>query len=269
MIEVIDYYNQVIADWIKAYYADGAFLLLAIAAFIYLYVNCKELRYKFLLPVFLMLFIAVNPVLYTYIFRRIIYWRLLWMLPTAILIAATVVVLLKRCNKLWMKWGLLLITTAFIVLQGEYVFAYGVFAPRSNWEKLSQETIDVCDIMLELDETPRAVVHSDIISEIRQYSPMVELMYGREVDGRYLRDASMVGLLVNRALNQQIPDYDHALWRTLTEGYSFFVTQTAYPISDDLLSKYGYQELCRTRGHIVYYNAMANYFDMVNKGVIK
>lgn len=255
MIEVIEYYNQVISDWIKAYYADGTFLLLAIAAFIYLYVSCKELRYKFLLPVFLMLFITVNPVLYTYIFRRIIYWRLLWMLPTAILIAATVVVLLKRCNKLWMKWGLLLVTIAFIILQGEYIFTYGVFTPRSNWEKLSQETIDVCDIMLELDESPRVIVPVGLSTEIRQYAPEVKLMYGRETTGVYLRTPDWDMYAVYEALNKESIDYYYVLKNAAHWGFNFVVVNTNNPIEEIWLLEYGYSEVNRTAEYIIYYNS--------------
>lgn len=250
MIEVIEYYNQVISDWIKAYYADGAFFLLAIAAFIYLYVSCKELRYKFLLPVFLMLFITVNPVLYTYIFRRIIYWRLLWMLPTVVLIATAVVVLLKQLSNVWMKWGLLLVTTAFIVLQGEYIFEYGVFTPRSNWEKLSQETIDVCDIMLELDESPRAVVPIGLSTEMRQYKPEISMLYGRNADW-YIRNIEMDQFCVSEAARSDPPNYNYVLGMAVELEVNFVVVETK--IEQWVLDYFGYVQIGATPSYIIYY----------------
>ena len=251
MIEVIEYYNQVIADWIQAYYADGVFLLLAIVAFIYLYVSCKELRYKFLLPVFLMLFIAVNPILYTYIFRRIIYWRLLWMFPTAILVATAIVVLLKKMSKLWMKWGLLLFATAFIITQGEYMFSDDVFARRSNWEKLSQETIDVCDIILGLDESPRAIIHSDINTEVRQYAPKIELMYGRDSKW-YIRGIGQSEYDIYYQIEKEPLDCRYVLWRARQENVNFIVVEVSKEMQNSICNIFGYKEVARTLNHIVY-----------------
>lgn len=238
-----------------AYYADGTFLLLAIAAFVYLYVTCEDLRYKFLLPIFLMLIITVNPILYKFIFIKIVYWRLFWMLPTTVLIAAAVVMLLKRQTKVWMKWGILAVAAAFIISQGQYMFSYGVFFPRSNWEKLSQETIDVCDIMLELDESPRALVHSRIYNEVRQYNAEIELMYGRETEG-YIRENYEPESWVYWNLKQFDGNYEYSLMMSQQLGYNFFVVAIEVPIENEtLLKKYGYNEIGRTTNHIVYYNS--------------
>lgn len=254
MVTEIELMNQTIAEWIQDYYADGFFFLLAIGAFVYLYVTCKDLRYKFLLPIFLMIFIVVNPILYKYVFSRIIYWRLLWMLPNTILIAVAVVVFLKKQTKLWMKWGILAVAVAFIISQGQYMFSDGVFSPRSNWEKLSQETIDVCDIMLELDESPRALIHSRINNEVRQYNAEIELMYGRETEG-YIRENYEPESWVYWNLKQFNGNYEYALMMSQELGYNFFVVEIEVPIENEtLLKKYGYYETGRTTNHIVYYN---------------
>jgi len=249
MIGTIEYYNQLITDWFRAYYADGVFLLLAILAFVYLFVNCKELRYKILLPIFGILFLLVNPILYMYVFSRVIYWRLLWMLPSALLISAAVIALLKQLKKNWMKWGILAIATAFIISQGQYMFAYGVFFPRSNWEKLAQETIDVCDIMLEYDETPKALVHSPINTEVRQYAPEVELFYGREATG-YIRERTVEAAMLSFMMDCQ--SYADMLSMIKNMGGEFVVVQNFTEISEDILETYGFVEVRRTAGHIVY-----------------
>lgn len=251
MIEVIEYYNQVISEWARAYYANGFFLLLAIVAFIYLYVSCKELRYKFLLPIFIMLFITVNPILYTYVFRRIIYWRLFWMLPTAILIATAVIVFLKQIKAVWMKLGLLLVVTASIISQGQYMFSYGVFFQRSNWEKVSQETIDVCDIILKLDEKPKVVVNGAINTEMRQYAPQIILLYGRDTTG-YIRNPGETARAVYESYLSSPIDYENIFEQARNHGYNFVVTNIGEPVDEEILEKYEYQEVGRTSQYIIY-----------------
>lgn len=252
MIEVIEYYNQVISDWIRAYYADGTFLLLAIMAFIYLYVSCKELRYKFLLPLFVMLFITVNPILHMYIFRRIVYWRMLWMLPTTVLIGTAVVVLLKLINKICLKWALLLIFVAFVVSQGKYMFANGVFSPRNNWEKVSQETIDVCDIMLNLDDEIKAVVPTEeLLSEMRQYAPDISLIYGRNAVG-FIRYMEWYYKDLYTSINNA--EYEYVLLTAINNEVNVVVVPSDKEIEIGFLNKYKYEEVGRTARYIVYYN---------------
>lgn len=255
MVTAIENYNQIISDWIQAYYADGLFLLLAIGAFVYLYVTCKDLRYKFLLPIFVMVFIAVNPILYKYIFSRIIYWRLLWMLPNVILIAAAVVVFLKKQTKLWMKWGVFAVAAVVIMSQGQYMFSDGVFVPRSNWEKLSQETIDVCDIILEIDDTPRIIAPLELSTEIRQYAPEIFMLYGRNMTEVYIRgmtdDERDISFNALKATQQNC---NFVLLNTTRLKINFVVVDMSREIDSYWLQKYSYEEVARTNGHIIYYN---------------
>lgn len=255
MVTEIELINQTIAEWIQDYYADGFFFLLAIGAFVYLYVTCKDLRYKFLLPIFLMIFIAVNPILYKYIFSRIIYWRLLWMLPNAILIAAAVVVFLKKQTKVWVKWGLLAVAAAFIISQGQYMFSDGVFSPRSNWEKLSQETIDVCDIILEIDDTPRIIAPLELSTEIRQYAPEIYMLYGRNMTNVYIRGMTYEEQEVSfNALKIMPPHYGYVFYMISGLDINFAVVESYKEVPIEILQLYGYEEIARTNSHIIYYN---------------
>lgn len=251
MVTEIENFNQIISDWIQAYYADGLFLLLAIGAFVYLYVTCKDLRYKFLLPIFVMVFIAVNPILYKYIFSRIIYWRLLWMLPNVILIAAAVVVFLKKQTKVWMKWGVFAVAAVVIMSQGQYVFSYGVFFPRSNWEKVSQETIDVCDIMLERNSNPKVIVPVWLSTEIRQYAPEISMLYGRDVTGDHIRKATSEGFDVYHNLFVET-NYNYTFMKAVELEVDFVVDYIDSDVEEYILENYNYKEIYRGLEYIVY-----------------
>ena len=73
--------------WCETYYADGFFLTMTVASSFYLFVHEKESRKRLLYPVALLVFCVLNPILYYMMFHQIIYWRLFWVVPDAIIIA--------------------------------------------------------------------------------------------------------------------------------------------------------------------------------------
>lgn len=252
MVELIEQYNELILDWICKYYLNGIYLLLAIVAFVYLYLSCKELRYKFLLPIFVILLIVVNPILYMYVFRRIIYWRLFWLLPTTILIATAIVILLKQINRGLVRLGVLLIVV-FVISRGPCIFSEEVFGYIENWEKVSQETIDICDYLLSVDDTPRAIMPADVFSEVRQYAPEISMMYGRNAHG-YITDILGEYMEVYQQIELENPNYDTVLYWATHFKCNFVVIDQNKEIAMEYLEKYGYKELECVAGYIVYYN---------------
>lgn len=245
--------NKIIGQWIQEYYYDWEYLLVIAIAFVYLFIVCKGLRYRWLLPIVAILFIVVNPILYQYVFSKIVYWRLFWMLPSSLLIATAIVVFIKRQRLVWKKWLLLLATSGLIVTQGYSVFGYGNFESVQNWEKISQETIEVCDVMLEIDENPRAIVSQNLFSEIRQYAPKIELMYGRNAYG-YIREIEGNALDIHHHMLADERDYAYILSRAIDCKYNFVVVEKDKEIQGEKLSNYEYKECGRSENYIVYYN---------------
>lgn len=252
-IELIESANTAIHLYFCDYYGDRVFFIITAIAFVYLFVTCEELRYKFLLPIALMLVVIMNPILYHFVLSKVIYWRVFWMIPNVAIMAAAIIVLLNRQKRIWLKWCMLALVTVFVFCCGDNVFQNQVFTERQNWEKLYQDTIDVCDIMLEIDDTPRALVHSGIFTEIRQYAPEIELMYGRDAHF-YIKTIQNPAYAVYCALSQEPKMYDYALEIAKTYGYNFIVIEASAPIAEELLVQFGYKEVEITREHIIYYN---------------
>ena len=55
------------------YYGDRVFFVVTVICFAYLFVFCKELRFKFLLPIVVILLVIVNPIAYYYVFSKILF----------------------------------------------------------------------------------------------------------------------------------------------------------------------------------------------------
>ncbi len=252
------YYAQEIIEWLQKYYKNdgGIFLLFAIVAFAYLFITQKNLRYKFLLPIAGMMLIVLNPILYKNFFIEMSYWRLFWVFPGTLLIVTAVIILMKSVKKPWLKYGILGIAVVIILFRGSNVFEKGGFSPRKNWEGLSEETLAVSDILLSIDESPRAIVHSDINTEIRQYAPEIALMYGRDAANHglhFIRDPEPTALSVYLALEKNPTDFEYVLQVAVEEGYNFIVVKSDAPIDAAVLSQYGFSEVGRTENHIIYY----------------
>ena len=158
IMEIVEGSNIIIQSAFNDYYGDKIFFVATVVCFVYLFVTCKELRYKFLLPIALILFVIINPIVYHYILSRVVYRRIFWMIPNAAIMGAAFVFFLKRQKKVWLKWCVLALITLFIFRYGNNVFQSEVFTRVQNWEKLNEATIFVCDLMKEIDDEPRAIV---------------------------------------------------------------------------------------------------------------
>lgn len=235
------------------YYGSGSILLFSILSYLYLFFRYKHLRGKILIPVALIFIVICNPILYKYIFSKIVYKRLFWMLPNTVLIATAITLFIKNCNAMWDKIFVAIIATICIMHEGTSVFEYNAFSERQNWEKIWAGTIEICDTMLELDSTPNAIVPATIFSEVRQYAPEVSMMYGRNAHW-YITYIDETPLSVFRETENEVPNYEYVLSTALSLNYNFVVVVEHKAIGAEILEKYGYQEVGRSYGLIVYYN---------------
>lgn len=251
----LEEYNYIINEWIRAYYGQAIFFMAIIVAFVYLFMVCKDLRYKFLLPIALMFIIALNPILYKYIFSRFAYWRLYWMLPSGVFIAGAITVFLKRQTKVWTKWATLIVFVAVIVTQGVPMFEYPVFIPRSNWEKVSQETIDLCDLMMSLEEEPRVIVPIELSTEVRQYAPEIYMVYGRDARGNYIRYMDTEVAAIAHHTNSNPPNYPYVFINAIWYDVNFIVVRVGRDVEQHVLDYCDFTEIYRSAEHIVYYRS--------------
>ncbi len=243
-----------ICYWVEQYYQSGFFLILTAVAWCYLFAAWKELRGKLLVLIVLILLVAINPVLYGLIYYRIIYWRLFWMLPSGLLVGLAVVRLLGQAEKqkaAWLKWVMLAAVSISIIMGGRNMFTHGGFIERENWEKVSKETKDVCDIILAIDESPRIVAPAGINSEVRQYAPEIEMLYGRNAEG-YIGLMDWNTLTVRNELQKEAIDYTILEAVLLNYEIGFIVTERELAVEE--MTNCSYVEIGRTEQSIIYYN---------------
>ncbi len=239
--------------WFSLYYADGAFLIMAMIACLYLFVRCKDIRVKLLCPVIMIVFCVVNPILHKFVYSGIIYWRLFWMIPDAIIIALAITIFIRNCNKNWGKMLLLAIMIILIVVNGTNAFLYGGFVKTENWEKLPQPTLAVCDMILEVDDDPKGIFPRGLYSNVRQYAPQIEMMYGRNAEN-FIGWCGMECMLTYWRMEKDVPDYDFIFRQADIASCDFVVIEEAKAAAAEIPGQYQYAEIGRTQGYVIYYN---------------
>ncbi len=244
-----------IISWYQQYYADGFFLIITMVSYIYLFVYEKKVRKNFLYPVAALAFCILNPILYRIVFKHIIYWRLFWLIPETVIIAYALTRLVKECS--WRFEKIAILTFAFLILlvKGTNVYSKGNFDVIQNFEKVSTPVKNVCDAMLEWEETPKCILPSTLFCEARQYSGNIQMAYGRNVQGFILGPVNDRQAAIYREMEAENPDYGYMLSCASGIEYNFVVTYEQKMIPEEILKQYGLREVGNVSGYRIYYRS--------------
>lgn len=141
----------------------------------------KSKRILFVYVPLILLLLFFNPlfikVLYGFIGTEI-YYRILWLMPMSIVIAYTIV---KLCMTLVGKkrYGVLLGATAMIILSGSCIYQSPFFSRAENPEHVPVAVAQICDRIQVEGREIMAAFPGELISYVRQYSPLICMPYGR------------------------------------------------------------------------------------------
>lgn len=246
------FYNEML-NMISQYYGESVVLLLGIISGVYLLVDDRHGRIRFLYPVIMIAACVYNPILYDRLFRDNIYWRMMWLLPTGILIAWASVRLLQRKNPGFVKVIVLAVILSVIFLKGFYIYKNDVFSENTNVAKISASAKAVANVMLARSSHPTCIVPEGLFIELRQYSGDIEMMFGRNVMG-YINEPDPVCNRVAKELMSPVPDYAFIFGVANLRKYEYVVTYGGRPVLREILSEYGYTKLKSVKGYVIYRN---------------
>ena len=238
--------------WLHNYYGSGAYFLLAVASYAYLFAFSKDQRKKLILPVCFLLFFILNPVLYKYVYRSTRYWRWFWLIPNVYVIAAAAVDLVKRLDGKLRKAAVCLAMATCIVFYGTNPFYTISYFHRQNLYGLEQETVEICDMMLERKESPMCLCPLPLNNRIRQYSGDIMQYVGRDGDGFIVESQTELQTQIYHEMLEEEPDYALILETADSFGCDFVIAKGAAPIGEKELEQYGYALLAETEHYIVY-----------------
>lgn len=237
---------------IKKYYPDRVYLLVFLCAFLYIFITNKKMRKKLMLPMIVIAIIVVNPVLYKFVFHKLIYWRFFWIFSDILIISYAITDLIRKTDKAWLKLLISGFCAGIIIASGVNVFTSGALVKTQNKEHLDSHTVAVCDAMLAINDYPKCVVPLELTWEARQYSGNIQMMYGRNADG-FINRVDPAGDLVQESINEGV-GFDYVFTMAATHGYPFVVTLAWKQPEADIAQAYNYEKCFEDEMYALYYN---------------
>lgn len=176
-------WNEIVIFYEK-YVGTGMLAILFFAAVIYLFITEKNktTRLIFLYVPSLLLILFFNPLFGKVVLKFTggeIYWRILWLIPMAPVLAYTAVkIVLSVTGK---KKIFTAIALAFIVMVcGNLVYKNPGFIKAENIYHIPQTVVKLCEAIKE-DEIVRAAFPVEHIHYVRQYTQDIYMPFGREM----------------------------------------------------------------------------------------
>ncbi len=242
------------------YNGTGLFLLLFLAAFIYLAVSEKAGAKRLLLfwlPASVLAFILCPLTAWLsfhYIMDVEIFYRQLWLVPYGAIVAYAVVRLISGLKKNRQKVPALLVCVALIMLGGSNVLLNGSLKAAENPYHLPQEALEVCDIITavpkphEIQYPPRTGLPMALVEYNRQYTCEFVTAYGREsIVARWNLAHPFITLITNTETITAEEIFNAAN----SDMIECFVLEKKRPVEGNI-EDYGYVNIGETENYSVY-----------------
>lgn len=252
---------EIVLSMYDSYNGTGMQMALFFACLIYLFVQKKEKEKRFLFLGYALLFFIVCffPVTARIIMRVCIgeevYWRMFWLLPSAIVTAYTAVQILMQMEGKAKRLLLFALLLAVIALTGTNVYNDTVFERKQNWYKLPQDAVDICDLIRQdADangiERKKLITVNDLVTHIRQYDATIQMPYNIEsIRGKRAETGNAEEIF--RIMSRPEKDWASLAWYAAMEGCNYLAIPTEDGVAETLFSL-GYQEISANAAYHVY-----------------
>lgn len=251
-MQLTDIYDYIISMF-HHYYGDMIYLVLTVISAIFLYYTGKK-QYRLIVRASVVLYLFIwNPLFYKFIFSRIVFWRLFWMIPTFLLITLAFAEGLSRLKGGLKRLILTIICILVIILFGNNIYKDLYHGEYTDPYRLPNNASLIASAMLEKDDHPRCILPHDLISWIRLYSGDIEPLYGRNAEG-YINDTSADVDSIYASMNSDSPDYNYILYYARLNGYNFVINNDSKPININSTETFGYELMANMAGFNIYYN---------------
>ena len=241
-----------ITAYLKDYYADCIYLIITVLSAVGLIILDRKRYIKMLVPVAILSLVIINPLTYKLILSKLVYWRLLWIIPGTLIIGLCIYELIMKTEKVWVKFVVTFAMIGLLALVGKNAFKDREI--NTNKYRLPQGMVDVCETMLEITPEPRCILPGDMLSYSRQYSPDIVPMYGRNAKG-FISTARQEVFDMFQNMEAASPNYEYIFLTARDKGYTFVVNSDKKPAPEELMEMYGYELLKSTGGYNIYYNS--------------
>lgn len=177
-----------------------------------------------------------------------VYWRILWLLPTAVTIPYACCLLLKKLEGM-KRQAVFLALLALLALGGKKVLSDEWFEPSTNVYKIPQNVVAVCDL---LPGNVHVLASNRLTPYLRLYDPSLTLEYARNALAFNGREV-VYGPLAHLYQAVQEPEIDIDIVGPLAkeEGCTFLIFSSSRTYKGDW-ADYGYKEYGSTDEFMIF-----------------
>ncbi len=220
-------------------------------ALVYLWLTEKDRRKRVLLlyvPL-LVLVLYFNPLFARLVYKAVgdeIYYRLLWLLPVTVVVAYGTVSAYGRIRGRKKYW-FATFSAVLVMVSGSCVYASPHFQKAENFYHMPQAVVDICDAIQVEGREVMAVFPKEMLSLVRQYTPLVCMPYGREMlVSRWQADNPLYD-----AMEAEVLDMDVILPLAKTYSSHFVIVPEWKEVVGNV-EDYGFVLVDRIDGYVIY-----------------
>jgi len=238
------------------YAGVGMYMLLFFISIIYIYCKKMENDIKLILCVYPIIALTIiwNPLIAYKIIAVVgkeVYWRMFWILPISVAIAYVATATVCSVSRKYQKVIVAIALTSILIMGGQFIFVSENYSRSSNWYKLPEQTIEVCNILEnDCSGTIRVVVPDSLVVSLRQYDANIQMVYGRDggdnsgvwnEEAHILHDLMQSSELDIKSISGYMNDF-HC---------NYIVLDKSAILSDDI-ENYGYHFVTSTEQYNIY-----------------
>lgn len=258
MFEALKNIMNVIFGYYTEYCGNSKMMILFFACLVVIACSGREYRIKVLYPTFFLGTILFNPVIYLYVFSKVLgyaYWRSMWLIPVVPVISTGILLLLRCCKKKAWKVCIAILSTAIILCSGCNIYiGKKQFVIATNAYKIPQKVIDIEEAVFELTDKPKAIVPSDLYCYTRQYKSEFKQIYGRDADNFIASIWKYGDTATAYLVDSQLGDDSFKRFMYMEKkGCNVVVNNNV--TEEKLLATRGYQKEKQLCGKSIYYNS--------------
>jgi len=245
-------------DNLSKYMGTGMLFQLLLASVMYLGFCMKKSADKSALiwfPVYALL-IYFCPIWVVYMHLRSdseILYRLLWMIPVAVVVCYAAVEYIYRFSAKRQVVAILMVIVLF-VLSGKYIYANKQYKRAENAYHVPQVVIDICDEIVVPGREIGACFPVELVQYVRQYTAFVCQPYGRDslIWGLYYDEVSGVGEI----LSEEVIDTDALVSELRLCKIPYLILDKEAELTVNL-SEYDFEIFKEVDNYIVYLDTKA------------
>lgn len=183
MADIMKSVLQIYRDYSNA----SAYMIIVLVALVYLFVTEKNktIRIAFVYIAMGLLVLFFIPV-YSYVIMEFfleyeVYYRMMWFVPCAALVAYAAVRVLMKTAGLLRRVAIVLLMVATLLTTGSCVFTDGTYHRAQNAYHVPDEVLGIVDMIKIGDCTNICALPPEIVQYVRQIDADITLCYGREM----------------------------------------------------------------------------------------